>query len=131
MGRWVPIILAGSILAAGFSIVAAEQSSPRDRGESLPTVEAALLKIPRGQLPRTGECRIWNPGQPPSSQRPPGRCSTLIHEVPPGWWLVERPTWDRERFRVAVFHPTRPGVEISVRLYEADTRLFIGEEERR
>jgi hypothetical protein len=45
--------------------------------------------------------------------------------------LVERPIWDRKRFRVAVFHPTRPGVEIAVRLYEADSRLYIGEEERR
>jgi hypothetical protein len=125
------MILAGSILAAGFSIVAGEQNSPRDRRESVPTVEAALLKIPRGQLPRTGECRIWNPDRPPSSQRPPGQCSALIHEVPPGSWLVERPIWDRERFRVAVFHPTRPGVEIAVRLYEADSRLYVGEEERR
>jgi hypothetical protein len=45
--------------------------------------------------------------------------------------LVERPIWDRKRFRVAIFHPTRPGVEVAVRLYEAETRLFVGEEKLR
>ena len=133
MRRVRTIVLAGSLLAAG--LLPAEEISPRlapaSAQEPAITVEAALLTIPRGQLPREGECRIWNPGQPATNQPPPGRCATLMREVPPGAWLVQRPTWDRGLFRVEVYHPSRPGRTVAVRLYEAETRLFVGEEKQR
>ena len=39
--------------------------------------------------PPPGQYRIWVPGQPPGLQSPPGSCSTLERQVPPGAYLIE------------------------------------------
>ena len=54
---------------------------------------AATLGIPPGHLPAPGECRIWEPGQPPGQQRrlPNGPCDGIERSVRPGQWLVYRP----------------------------------------
>ena len=130
MGRTGPIAIAVLILAATAASPAGDDSRrPMTSTGEAATIEAALLTIPQSQLPRAGECRIWTPGRSMSSQRPPGRCTTLIRDVPPGSWLIRRPTWDRRHFRVEIYHPTRPGVPVAVRLYEAETRLFVGEQD--
>ena len=129
MARSEPVVLAVLILAA--TLASSADDDTRTHATSVDdatSVEAALLTIPQSQLPRTGECRIWTPGRSTSAQRPPGRCTVLMRDVPPGSWLIQRPTWDRRHFRVEVYHPTRPGIPIAVRLYEADTRLFVGEQ---
>ncbi len=130
MARTGPTVVAVLILAVTLASAASDNSRSRvlSTGEEA-SVESALLTIPQSQLPRAGECRIWTPGRSMSSQRPPGRCAALMRDVPPGSWLIQRPTWDRRHFRVEVYHPTRPGVPVAVRLYEADTRLFVGERE--
>jgi hypothetical protein len=48
----------------------------------------ARPRIPRGHLPRPGQCRIWYPRTPPGHQPPPGSCRALRHRVPAGAWLV-------------------------------------------
>ncbi|WP_341502467.1 hypothetical protein [Gallaecimonas sp. GXIMD4217] len=47
------------------------------------------LKIPPGQLPPPGLCRIWFPGRPPGQQPPPGDCHRLRLELPPGAILLQ------------------------------------------
>ena len=132
MARSGPIVLTVLILTVTYAAPADHDATPAaPSATASPSVESALLAIPKAQLPRAGECRIWTPGHGSSTQRPPGRCATLMHDVPPGSWLIRRPTWDREHFRVEVYHPTRPGVAVAVRLYQAETRLYVGEEELR
>jgi hypothetical protein len=45
-------------------------------------------KIPAGQLPPPGECKIWCPNIPAGQQGPPGRCSVLDDQVPGGCCLI-------------------------------------------
>ncbi|WP_372633922.1 hypothetical protein [Fodinibius sp.] len=45
-------------------------------------------KIPPGNMPPTGSCRIWYPNTPPGHQPPPGDCYTLSRNMPPGAWLI-------------------------------------------
>ena len=59
-----------------------------NRGTSKGHYESRLPKIPPGQMPPPGKCRIWFPGEPPGKQPPPGDCRELRHQVPPGAWLI-------------------------------------------
>ena len=50
--------------------------------------------VPPDYLPPPGQCRIWEPGEPPGPQRekyPVGRCSELRESIPDGAWLMYRP----------------------------------------
>lgn len=90
--------------------------------------QVAPLGIPMGHLPPPGECRIWFPGVPAGQQPPPGNCAALEHEVPAGAWLLYRPK--EEHVRVSVCDESRANVFVSVRLYEAETGVFIRYEQR-
>jgi hypothetical protein len=50
--------------------------------------ETHSSKIPPGQMPPPGKCRIWFPGKPPGQQPPPGDCRELKSNIPPGAWLI-------------------------------------------
>ncbi|MEN8244498.1 MAG: hypothetical protein ABFS43_06310 [Thermodesulfobacteriota bacterium] len=50
--------------------------------------ESNLPKIPPGQMPPPGKCRIWFPSKPPGQQPPPGDCIELKSNIPPGAWLI-------------------------------------------
>gem|GEM_PF-4328997 len=58
----------------------------RDRREH--NKKKRYKKIPPGQMPPRGKCRIWIPGVPPGHQPPPGGCRQLSRHVPPGAWLI-------------------------------------------
>ena len=89
---------------------------------------AATFKIPPGHLPAPGMCKIWLPGTPPGHQpKYSGSCDALAREVPPGAWLVYRPTKDKKHIRVTVYDDTDPGLVIRVRLFEIATGLLVEE----
>jgi hypothetical protein len=66
---------------------------------------AATLGIPPGHLPPPGQCRVWIPGEPPGRQeaQASGDCAWVQTRVPPGGWLVWRPTRDRKEVVVREF----------------------------
>jgi hypothetical protein len=53
-----------------------------------PYYPSEVLKIPPGQMPPPGECRIWYPNRPPGHQPTPGDCEELQYQVPPGAYLI-------------------------------------------
>lgn len=83
------------------------------------------LHIPAGHLPPPGACRIWYPERPAGQQPPPGDCAELARRVPPGAWLLSRPSDDREHVHVAVFDPEQPSVEIAVRVFNSTSGRFV------
>jgi hypothetical protein len=44
------------------------------RGGGPPSTAHSGPRIPRGHLPPPGQCRLWDPGQPPGKQPPPISC---------------------------------------------------------
>jgi cell wall-associated NlpC family hydrolase len=53
-----------------------------------PFVASPAARVPRGNLPPLGMCRIWYPDPPPGYESPSGRCEELRHYVPPGAVLL-------------------------------------------
>lgn len=84
-------------------------------------------KIPPGQLPPPGECRIWYPGKPPGQQPRPRPCSELKARVPVGAWLLSRDHGDRKTCRVLVYDDHKPGVVVVIRIYNAETGIYISD----
>lgn len=68
--------------------------SSGDESERPVKASAARLGIPAGHLPEPGSCRVWLPGEAPGQQKDgaAGDCSWVATQVPPGGWLVWRPT---------------------------------------
>ena len=85
----------------------------------------ANLGIPDGHLPPAGECRIWYPGRPAGQQPPPGKCGALSRQVPAGAWLMRRPDGQPQQVDVTVYDQRRPGVALSVGIFDARTGSFI------
>lgn len=91
---------------------------------------AATLGIPPGHLPPPGLCKVWMPGEPPGQQKKKyeaGDCSYVERQVPPGGWLVYRPSKDKKEVRVSVYDSRRPEV-IAIRFFDVATGAFLREE---
>ena len=85
----------------------------------------ANLRIPDGHLPPPGECRLWYPDRPAGHQPPPSKCSALSRQVPAGAWLMRRPDGQPQHVSVTVYDQRRPGVVLSVGIFDAQTGSFI------
>ena len=85
----------------------------------------ANLGIPEGHLPPPGACRIWYPGKPAGHQPPPGKCGRVRRRVPAGAWLIQRPGDNPQHVDVAVYDASRPGIVVSIGIFEAQTGDFI------
>ena len=91
---------------------------------------AATLGIPPGHLPPPGQCKVWIPGEPPGQQKKKfsaGDCSVVQTQVPPGGWLVYRPSKDKKEVRVSVYGSRRSEV-IAIRFFDAATGVLLREE---
>lgn len=91
---------------------------------------AATLGIPPGHLPPPGQCKVWMPGEPPGQQKKKfkaGDCSYVRTQVPPGGWLVYRPTEDKKEVRVSVYGSGRSEV-VSIRFFDLATGTLLREE---
>lgn len=91
---------------------------------------AATLGIPPGHLPPPGQCMTWIPGEPPGQQKKrytSGNCSDIKRHVPPGGWLVYRPTEDKKEVQVSVYGTGRSEVT-AVRIFDIATGALLREE---
>ena len=112
---------------SGFTVVQKRQPDhPVVVHESRP-VHPAHIGIPPGHLPPPGQCRVWIPGRPPGQQRSPGNCSLLENEVPPGAWLVYRPSDDRKHIEVSVYDVERPQLIVAVGVYEVSSGRLVAD----
>ncbi|MDX1390696.1 MAG: hypothetical protein R3344_16015 [Acidobacteriota bacterium] len=125
--RLAMIVMIFSGTACAVSVNTRPTPPPPVEVESTP-VHPAHLGIPPGHLPPPGGCRVWIPGRPPGHQPPSGDCERLAHEVPPGAWLVYRPSKDRRHVHVSVYDRRRPNVVVVVRVYEAQGGRFVRED---
>ena len=91
----LPLLLLGAggcsygklILEGDTGSVTVEADQGRSQGQ-YEGYESRSPRIPPGQMPPPGKCRIWFPGEPPGQQPPPGDCSDLERQVPPGALLI-------------------------------------------
>ena len=100
----------------------------KDKGGPPPHAHG-LLKIPKGHLPKPGQCRVWVPGTPPGRQQKAGNCSTLAPQVPVGAWLVYCHTNDPDRVEVTIYDEKRAGLIIEVQIFDIVTGEFLGHDE--
>jgi hypothetical protein len=83
------------------------------------------LGIPPGHLPPPGTCRLWYPDRPPGHQPPPESCGRLRAHAPAGAWLIHRPTDEPTYVDVSVYDASRPGIVITIGLFDVDTGAFM------
>ncbi len=76
------------------------------------------LDVPPGHLPPPGKCRVWFPGRPPGRQAKAESCNTAMANAPAGSWVLYRPGKGNE-VHARVIDSRRPGVVVSVKVYEA------------
>ena len=81
--------------------------------------------IPPGHLPPPGTCRLWYPDRPPGHQPPPERCGRLRAQAPAGAWLIHRPTDEPTYVDVSVYDAYRPGLVITIGIFDVDSGAFI------
>ena len=81
------------------------------------------LNIPPGHYPSPGECRVWFPGRPPGQQPASGRCERLQYSVPPGAWLIRRPSNDH--VHVQVYDDRRPNTVLVVGEFAFSTGVLL------
>ena len=129
MPRSPMLLICALALAAGCKTLVLVPAPEHSRASQRHST-AASLGIPPGHLPRAGECRIWIPGVPPGRQRGHGSrdCSRLARQAPAGSWVVYRPTRDKKLVHVRVVDERRPGVIVTVRIFDVDSGRFIREE---
>jgi hypothetical protein len=119
--------------STGRSVQVAPASTYANGGtvaESRGPSTAATLGIPPGQLPEPGSCRVWVPGQAPGVQkdRAEGDCSWVATQVPPGGWLVWRPTRNHKEVVVRVYDAD--SIMRWKRIYDAGTGELLHEDSR-
>lgn len=116
----------GSARGSGADAPPVDGSAPPAEGSG-PAAEgsgpaAAQFNIPPDFLPPPGQCRIWEPGEPPDQQKdryPIRRCSQLRDAIPDGAWLVYRPTDDAKHVRVWLYGSEREVLQ--QRIYDVET----------
>lgn len=124
-------VSSATLVGCSRTVVVESQPAPSsgdDGGSSPGPSTAATLGIPPGHLPSPGQCRIWIPGRPPGHQPKPGSCSALAGRVPPGAWLVYRPSRDKKHVKVSVYDGREPGIVIAIRFFEAVSGRLVREE---
>jgi hypothetical protein len=80
------------------------------------------LDIPEGHKPPPGECRLWYPDRPPGQQPPPFKCGSA---APTGAWVLQRPVRAPQQIEAVVYDQRRPGVVVSIGIFDAKTGSFI------
>lgn len=104
---------------------------------------AATLGIPPGQLPSSGQCRVWVPGKPPGHQAKPRGCANIEAHAPAGSWIVYGPVGDsgpgkgkgkakghdKQLVRVRVVDERKAGVIVWVRVFDAVSGVLVSEEQ--
>jgi hypothetical protein len=93
--------------------------------------DRSQLRVPPGHLPRVGQCRVWIPGRPPGHQPRAGSCNGIERTAPAGSWILYRPTNDKKVVHTRVIDPKRAGVVVVVRVYDAGSGTYLGQERRR
>jgi hypothetical protein len=82
---------------------------------------AATLKIPPGQLPPPGQCRVWVEGLPPGKQPKARSCTGIEDSAPPSSVVVYRPGKDKQVVHVREMDRRRVGVVARVVVYDVQT----------
>jgi hypothetical protein len=83
MRKHVFVVLMGGALLALASPVRAQMSLP------------LAIEISRGDVPSSGLCRVWTPGEPSSSQPRARTCSGIEFDAPRGSYVLYRPRGKR------------------------------------
>ncbi|HSF33394.1 MAG TPA: hypothetical protein VLK82_23355 [Candidatus Tectomicrobia bacterium] len=83
------------------------------------------LGVPPGHLPPPGQCRLWYPDRPPGHQPPPENCGRLRYHAPVDAWLIHRPKGKPKYVDVSVYDAYRPGIVITVGIFDMHTGAFI------
>jgi len=86
---------------------------------------AATLKIPPGQLPPPGQCRVWVDGLPPGKQPKARTCSGIEDSAPPSSFVVYRPGKDKQVVHVREMDRRRVGIVARVTVYDVETGAVI------
>jgi hypothetical protein len=86
---------------------------------------AATLKIPPGQLPPPGQCRVWVDGLPPGKQPKARNCSGIEDSAPPSSFVVYRPGKDKQVVHVREMDRRRVGIVARVTVYDVETGAVI------
>ena len=85
----------------------------------------AVLGVPSVQYPPLGACRVWMPGVPPGEQQAPCPCFSLLSNVPPGAWVLYRPSTDETVLQVTTYDAKQPNKVASVDFYDARTGEYL------
>lgn len=84
------------------------------------------LGVPEPELPRPGECRVWDTALESAEQRPAEACGKAESGAPPGSVVLYRPPEDTLVVHARRIHPEQPGTVLRVDLYEAEAGTYLG-----
>jgi len=86
------------------------------------------LKIPAGQLPPPGQCRIWKEGTTAAQQPHPRSCAGITPTAPAGSMVLYRTAKEPKIVRVRYIDAKRAGMVVRVRVFDAGTGKFLRDE---
>jgi len=125
----IPLLLLSSLAAcsSGRVVVHSGGSAPEPvhHGSTSPVHPVkgpvATLGVPPGHFPPPGQCRIWMPGVAPGQQAKCVPCTAIDGEIPPGAWVLYRPSREKNLVRVTTYDRHSPRSVLSVGWYDAAT----------
>jgi hypothetical protein len=133
--RAARVVLALVTLAAG-TIACGPKSSDtqpkpaavvfEDRLVVSDTDDRSPLRIPPGQLPPAGNCRVWYPDRPPGQQPRAESCAKAEAAATGESWILYRPREDPRLVHVRILDPDQAGVILRVRVYDAERGTYLG-----